>query len=76
MEKKEKELTFEENLGKLENIVKKLESGETSLDEAIDSWTEAMHLADICDKKLKNAEEKINKIVNKDGSLEDFEISE
>jgi len=71
-----KELTFEENLEKLEDIVKKLESGDTPLDEAIDKFTEAMKLADLCDKKLKNAEEKITKIVNKDGNLEDFKIEE
>jgi len=76
MEKKEKELTFEENLEKLEEIVKKLENGETSLDEAIDKFTEAMKLAEVCDKKLKNAEEKISKIVNKNGTLEDFEVKE
>lgn len=71
-----KELTFEENLEKLENIVKKLENGETSLDDAINEFTEAMKLAEICDKKLKNAEEKITKILNKDGKLEDFSIEE
>ena len=75
-EKKEKELTFEENLVKLEDIVKKLESGETPLDEAIEKYTEAMKLAETCDKKLKNAEEQISKIVGKDGKLEDFEIEE
>ena len=75
-DKKEKELTFEENLEKLEEIVKKLESGDTPLDEAIDKFTEAMKLADVCDKKLKNAEDKIAKIVNKDGNLEDFMIEE
>lgn len=71
-----KELTFEENLTKLEDIVKKLESGETPLDEAIEKYTEAMKLAEVCDKKLKNAEEQISKIVGKDGKLEDFEIEE
>ncbi len=71
-----KELTFEENLNKLESIVKKLESGETPLDEAIDQFTEAMKLVEVCDKKLKTAEEKIAKIVNKDGNLEDFNVEE
>ena len=71
-----KELTFEENLNKLEEIVKKLESGETPLDEAIDKFTEAMKLAESCDKKLKTAEEKISKIVSNDGKLEDFEVAE
>ncbi len=71
-----KELTFEENLDKLENIVKNLESGETPLDEAIDKFTEAMKLVEVCNKKLKSAEEKITKIVGKDGSLEEFEVEE
>ena len=75
-EKKEKELTFEENLAKLESIVKSLENGDTPLDEAITKFTEAMKLAESCDKKLKNAEEQISKIVTKDGKLEDFEIEE
>ena len=72
----EKELSFEENLVKLEDIVKKLESGEVPLDDAIDKFHEAMKISEECDKKLKNAEEQISKIVAKDGSLEDFEISE
>ena len=71
-----KELSFEENLEKLEGIVKKLENGDTPLDDAIDEFTEAMKLADACDKKLKNAEEKITKILNKDGKLEDFKVEE
>lgn len=76
MEKKEKELTFEENLEKLETIVKNLESGNIPLDDAIDSFNEAMKLAKNCDEKLKRAEEKVNKILNEDGKLEDFEVSE
>lgn len=76
MEKKEKELTFEENLEKLENIVKNLESGNIPLDDAIDSFNEAMKLAKTCDEKLKRAESEVNKILNKDGNLEDFEIEE
>lgn len=71
-----KELSFEENLEKLESIVKKLESGEVPLDDAINEFTEAMKLANICDLKLKNAEEAITKLVNKDGSAEQFEVEE
>lgn len=46
--------SFEENLEKLESIVKKLETGEVPLDEAIDNFNEAMKLAKTCDEKLKN----------------------
>ena len=72
----EKELTFEESLEKLENIVKKLESGEIPLDDAINEFNQAMKLAKNCDEKLKAAEETITKIVNPDGSLSDFKVEE
>ena len=73
---KEKELSFEENLNNLETIVKDLESGNVPLDDAINKFTEAMKIAKTCDEKLKNAEENVNKILNKDGSLSDFKIEE
>lgn len=75
-DKKEKELSFEENLNKLEEIVKKLESGEVPLDNAIAEFTEAMNLAKLCDEKLKTAEEAITKLVNKDGTITDFKVEE
>ncbi|MBQ2909459.1 MAG: exodeoxyribonuclease VII small subunit [Bacilli bacterium] len=74
--KEEQELTFEENLEKLESIVKKLESGEVPLDNAIAEFTEAMKLAKLCDEKLKTAEEAITKLVNKDGTVNDFQVEE
>ena len=74
--KEEVELTFEENLEKLETIVKKLESGEVPLDNAIAEFTEAMKLAKLCDEKLKTAEEAITKLVNKDGTISNFQVEE
>ena len=76
MEDKNKELTFEENLENLEKIVKDLESGNIPLDDAIEKFNEAMKIAKVCDEKLKNAESKVNKILNPDGKLEDFQIEE
>lgn len=69
-------LNFEESLKKLEEIVKELENGTVALDDAITKFTEAMKLASSCNEKLKNAEESINKILTKDGSLEDFKVEE
>jgi exodeoxyribonuclease VII small subunit len=74
--KEGKELSFEENIKKLEAIVKELENGEVSLDDAINKYQEAMTLAKVCDEKLKNATETINKIMNKDGSLSEFKVEE
>lgn len=76
MAKEAKELTFEENLEKLETIVKDLESGNIPLDDAIKNFNEAMKLAKICDEKLRSAEEKVNSILNKDGKLEEFNIED
>ncbi len=73
---KKEELSFEENLEKLETIVKKLESGEVPLDKAISEFNEAMNLAKICDEKLKTAEEAITKLVNEDGKEQPFKIEE
>lgn len=76
MSNEKKELSFEENLEKLEEIVKKLENGDLPLDDAIKEFNEAMVLAKKCDEKLKSAEEAITKIVNNDDSVDDFEVKE
>lgn len=68
MEKK-----FEDKIKDLEKIISDLESGETSLEESISKYTEAMRLAGECDKEIKEAEEKVNKIVTENG-LENFEV--
>ena len=76
MAEKKKELSFEESLDSLEAIVKKLETGEVPLDDAIGEFTKAMKLAKSCDEKLKKAEEAITKLVNKDGEVVDFKVEE
>ena len=67
-----KELSFEEKLTKLEEIVSELEQGNIDLDDAINKYTEAMKLAKECSKKLDDATKAVNKILNADGKLEDF----
>lgn len=58
-------LTFEESLEKLEEIINKLESGDVPLDDAIEEFDNAMKLVNLCNKKLTAAEESIAKIVEK-----------
>ena len=72
----EKELSFEESLLNLEEIVKKLETGEVPLDDAITEFNKAMLLAKSCDEKLKNAEEAITKLVKENGDIVDFQVEE
>ena len=71
-----KELSFEESLEKLEEIVKKLETGDVPLDDAIEEFNKAMKLAKSCDEKLKNAEEAITKLVKDSGDVVDFQVEE
>lgn len=56
------ELTFEEALAKLENIVRELEAGRIKLDDAVTAYTQAVSLKNFCEQKLKDAKLKIEKI--------------
>lgn len=76
MAKEKDEMTFEEKIKLLEEIVKELESGEVPLEEAIDKYTLAMKLAKECSDKLTKVSDKVNKIMLENGKLEDFTVSE
>lgn len=56
------ELSFEAALKRLEEIVRKLESGEASLDESIELYGEGDRLKQQCEARLKAAQAKIEKI--------------
>lgn len=69
-------MSFEEKLAKLEGIVKELESGDVDLNETIEKYTQAMKLAKECSVEIEKAEEKVSKILNENGKLEDFNVEE
>ena len=73
---KKEEKKFEELMQELESIVKELETGEADLDSSIEKYTEAMTIIKTCNEKLSSAEEKVNKILKEDGTLETFEIND
>lgn len=73
---KEKNKTFEEALTSLESIVKELENGNVDLDSAIKKYSEAMELAKFCSNKIKDATDKVNKVLTESGELKDLEIKE
>ena len=71
MAEKEKGLCFEENLKELESIVKKLESGDVSLDEMLELFEQGIARTKECTAQLKNAEQKINILIkNSLGEIE------
>ncbi len=56
------DLSFEEALSELETIVGSLESGKAPLESSIQSYERGIALKKHCEKKLSEAQEKIEKI--------------
>ncbi len=52
-------LTYEQALKKLEDIINKLNEGSIPLDESISLYEEGIKLSEFCMKKLDNAKQKI-----------------
>lgn len=57
------QLSFEDALKELENVVRLLERGETDLDKAISLYERGIALKAFCDKKLKESQLKVEKVV-------------
>lgn len=57
-----KEMSFEDALRELEQVVGKLERGEVPLDESIALYERGAALKKRCETKLKEAEEKVAKL--------------
>jgi len=73
-----KNVNFEQNIKELEDVVRKLESGEISLDELLTLFEKGVGLAKSANSQLDNAEQKINMLIaNKStGELEEVPIPE
>ena len=72
------ELSFEEAMKRIEQIVADLEKSDITLEESLKRFEEAVRLAKICRAKLDDAEKRISKLVGtEDGgfTLEPFEES-
>lgn len=58
--------TFESAVTRIEEISKLLEDKNISLDDSIKLFEEGMRLSDYCSECLKNAEQKITELKNKE----------
>jgi exodeoxyribonuclease VII small subunit len=69
---------FEKSLERLEELVDEMEGGELSLEEMIKHFEEGSKLVGLCSKKLNEVEQKIEKLVKKDGELKEvpFDVEE
>jgi len=57
-------MSFEEAYEKLNEIVNKMENSDVSLEESIKYYETGILLKNHCEKKLKNAEVKIKKVIS------------
>ncbi|SFJ22433.1 Exodeoxyribonuclease VII small subunit [Halobacillus dabanensis] len=76
MTDKNTEISFEEAMKQLEDIVEKLETGEVPLEKAIQYYQEGMKLSKLCSEKLGNVENQMQQIMNEHGELEPFSVQE
>lgn len=79
MSKEPKEMKFEAALEKLEQIVKKMEAGDLSLDDSLKMFEEGVKLAKQCGSRLDAAEKKIEILMKTEGGKAEpipFEIPE
>ncbi len=60
---------FEESLGRLEEIVKKMETGDMSLEESLKAFEEGIKLARQCAKKLDEAERRVDILLKQEEEL-------
>lgn len=66
----EKKKSFEENITELEEIVRRLEQGDASLDESLSLFEKGVKLSKSCSSMLDNAEKKVNILLN--GEKQEF----
>ena len=65
-------MKFDQKLEKLESLVVALENNETDLEDSIDKYNEAMNLIKDMEVQLNSIEDKVNKILTENGTLEEL----
>ena len=71
---KKKITPFEDSLAELEQLVSQLEQGDISLEESLKSFERGVFLTRTCQKALQDAEQKVQILIEKNGTqtLEPF----
>jgi exodeoxyribonuclease VII small subunit len=69
---------FEEALGRLEDIVRKMEAGDMTLEESLKAFEEGIKLARLCSRKLDEAERRVEVLIKQEDELviKPFQVEE
>ncbi|MFC1748756.1 exodeoxyribonuclease VII small subunit [Pseudomonadota bacterium] len=71
--KSRKNPDFETALEELENLVENMEQGDISLDDSLKLFERGVTLTRTCQESLKEAEQKVQILLDKNGKPEDFD---
>ena len=71
--KDNKEFNFEKALESLEELVSSMENGELSLEDSLKAFERGIKLTRECQTALKDAEQKVQVLINEEGDTEDME---
>lgn len=66
----EQRIDFESALKALEEIVGKMESGDLSLEESLNSFEQGVKLSRDCQSALEKAEQRVTQLIEKNGKIE------
>jgi len=69
---------FEEALGRLEDIVKKMEAGDMTLEESLKAFEEGIKLARLCSRRLDEAERRVEILLKQEEEpvVKPFQVEE
>jgi exodeoxyribonuclease VII small subunit len=69
---------FEDAFGRLEEIVRKMEAGDMSLEESLKAFEEGIKLARVCSRKLDEAERRVEMLLKQEEGLviKPFQVEE
>ncbi len=73
---KGKHTNFEDSVGNLENIVKKLEDGNLTLDESLEEFQKGIEAYKSCNEMLNKVEGKVKLIVEENSDIEIFDFKD
>ena len=72
--KKQAKFDFEAALEELEELVSSMEDGELSLEESLQAFENGIKLTRECQAALKNAEQKVQVLMNENGDTEELDL--
>ena len=72
--KQQTRVDFEQALEDLEALVSSMEDGELSLEDSLQAFEKGIKLTRKCQAALKQAEQKVQVLINENGDTEDLEV--